>query len=398
MRLPRLFDLSGGGRFWGVVRFRPAEPGIRRARLSIQSDLPGATTTVDLIGGGDDKSPDEAGTLPPTLPPAQQPSPSQADRRSEAARGASEPRLGPQPLDLQIDYGTAPRVPTRPSVNGGVLPLNEKQRASLLRLTHAEIDKAYTAFVSACKDQQQSIASAAKANAEFIALFIEVAFGALMPNIVGNMSKAIVRALQPERLDAEVTRFISDFVSNRDNLKSLATAATKATALRMKQASGAWVVNGVTDFITLLEVQFQSAFTEIDEAIEAEGVPDTQIIAVWAAFHPSVANKLAYAGIVSDLVHRYQRQVAPVGIEMKSGTSGIAERQHETQVFRLVMADGTERFALVRREIRLGFWPGKTELKFVSWIEPEFLSMAIGRTSAIDRAIETVPAAEVDLR
>jgi pyruvate kinase len=66
----------------------------------------------------------------------------------------------------------APAPPSTPTV---VPPLSPKEREELERFTGNRIDRAFVAFVSACKDNREAVKAAAKADAENAALFIDIA-------------------------------------------------------------------------------------------------------------------------------------------------------------------------------------------------------------------------------
>jgi len=308
VQLPRLFDLGQGGRYWGEVRFRPAQQGPRLARLAIQSDLPGTTTTVELIGGVDQ------------VPAGATTEPSVAVRNPSQVVSAERPGSGPLPPKVVPGSHVAsvrqPRVqevrglPPRGRAEQTPFPdaIALSDRNELIRETGNQLIYAAIAFKAACDHVMASEAAKAKASSDVMATLTEVAFGLLVPGL-GRIAEGYSKRLVTSYLDAAIKGFLAD----RDLVKATFTGVTKVGAqVIVKQQSKA--LFGDTELSHLLDLMAQNAmvaFASVTRDLDHLEVPE--MIALWTAYHESVTNKATFEAVLVPFVEGYKRFVSPIG-------------------------------------------------------------------------------------
>lgn len=391
--LPRLFDLGAGMRFGGAITFRPSAAGERHARLSIQSDLPEVITLVDLQGG-----------VPRDLTKRTKLSAIVKEERNRSAPAGVEevpsPRDAAWVSGSRMPYprsrrseGATPASPEHLPVAGRALVLAAEERAQIIHEATTNIPLAFTQFVVACNRVASAIKDAAKKEAEFAAMLIEVGVGFLAPGVVNGLAHVgdlmhADRSVNSERLVA--------LLRNRDLNKAFLAGAAKRKATGVKRDASAIFAGASPDeYLMRLMDATQAAFSAVAAGLRTD--PDEEIVAVWGAFHPAVANQATYTPLVANLVRRFQAQVGSIEPEHSEDTQGAlgASVLHKTKAY-LVRGAAGARLAILTRQLSASFLGGSKRLIFGSWVDEQFREMALARTRSVGEQVETVEESDVE--
>jgi hypothetical protein len=263
--------------------------------------------------------------------------------------------------------------------------ITETQRMELRRITGDRIIAALVEYATACERVKSSLTAAAAANAEMVALVIDVGTGFLAPALGRGIAR-LASALPVHASTAAYRVAIAGL--DTDMVTTLFTEATKVGNQLIK--SHATVLFGETDvdlFVSGLVSATRRGFGAINEGLPA--LADAELGVVCAAFDPSVSNVDVYTEAIRDLVGRFQREVLPIGTvplsfgEMPSNVSppSLAYIRH----------GGRRRPALV--EYRAGFLPFTGDYWFRTWVSPDMEALAKARQGS--SPVEELEAADV---
>jgi len=275
-----------------------------------------------------------------------------------------------------IDKTQKPPIGPPAPVGYGFPPLSAKERAELERFTGNRIDRAFVAFVSACKDNREAVKAAAKAQAENVALFIDIATGFLVP----GLSKGLAKLANNLPVNASNVAYRAALVGlNTDVTKQVFSSATKVANKFMKDNSMTLFGETETDhFIKSLEGLFHRGADEIDKGLP--NLTDMELGVVCAMYDPAVADVDAFRAEILALVTRFQQQV------LKSEEKSVVEMSQVHTRFKgqhhawVDLGGGRKRLALlVRDTLNVTMQPTKVTWSFYSWISPDMEQMVLAK-------------------
>jgi hypothetical protein len=267
----------------------------------------------------------------------------------------------------------APPPPSTPAV---VPPLSPKEREELERFTGNRIDRAFVAFVSACKDNREAVKAAAKADAENTALFIDIATGFLIP----GLSKGIAKLAGNLPVNASNASYrIAIAALNTDTTKAIFTGATKAANQFLKNNSMTLFGETETDhFIKSLEALFHRGADEIDKNLP--NLTDTELGVVCSMYDPSVADVDAFRAEIHALVTRFQREVLKKEDRPEFQVSQAHTYTKHQQHAWVDLGGGRKRLALlVYDKLSVPFQPARETWRFFTWISPDMEQMVLSK-------------------
>jgi hypothetical protein len=266
-------------------------------------------------------------------------------------------------------------------------PLTQEQRTKLEDTTKHRIDKAYAAFVSACKDVKIAVAAAVRAQAEMLALLVDVSMGFLVPGLARGIAK-LANAIPVEASSAMYR--IALAALNQDQVKTSFTAVTKVGVQMIKRNAALLFGESETDaFITQLDKQTQLAFQTISENLSS--VSDRELGVTCAMYDANVANVDTYREEVNKLVLYFKVVIEPI----KKGEATLVEPPNRAYWVERPTGKRLAILGPIYEPLAFAFQVAKDKYQFVRWVHPSFVDMAIKRMEAAVGKVETVKESQV---
>jgi hypothetical protein len=282
------------------------------------------------------------------------------------------------PPDLGVEETPAPGAQEEEK-NYSVAFLSDTDRQEFRRRVGVNLSLAYTAFVSACKDNKQSLRDIAKRRSEWLAVFADVAMGFLAPGIARNLASRVT-ATTPEAQAA-----ISRLILNTDLTKAAFQGATKAAGQYAKDKSLTLFGDTEVDiFIRNLESVYQTAFQQISDTLTERD--DEELVALLAVYDSSVANVFEYSKSIRDLVAKFENQILRIGTD----TTLVS---NQGRVYYILFPDGRKGLALLGK--RYGILGNFLGYSYLTGISMEMQELAIKRSLELFGTIDTVKREEV---
>lgn len=326
----------------------------------------------------------------------------QAEEKA-ALRAAGRPDRAPTPhrlVGLQRAVGNhvvTRLVDGRPIVARNQVPPVPLEEAEQARVAPADrhaletaatgyIPLAFTAFSNATQAHAAAIKNAAKAEAETIALVIDVLTGFAAPLFANYVvSKLTAKAVQ-SGMEAATKQAVITLISKQDAMKAAFTGATKVANQLMKNASNTLFGETEIDaFALALRNTFQRGAAQVLNRLTT--LTDAELIAVWTAYDPDNADETAYRHVLGDIFARYQKQVAPIGTGSGPSLEGgptVDSRVYEVQL------------ATRKRLATLSVW-SSGEHNLWAWITPDMDAIARAKSQALGLGIPTIGLRDVGM-
>ncbi len=260
-------------------------------------------------------------------------------------------------------------------------------RHSLELAIAADLPAAFTAFSNATMAHVASIKNAAKAEAETIATVIDVATGFLAPIFANVVNSKLLTKVATAEVQAATKSAMTALITKQDLLKAAFTGATKIANQYMKTESNAlFGEESIDAFALALRNTFQRGLGQIANRLGS--MPDAELIAVWAAYQPEVADETAYRHVLGGLFTRFQQQVERLGERGGDAYSSSTKKLYTIQL------PATRRLALVDDSYVFG--AGSSKL-FWGWITPDMEPIARAKAAALHLPVDTLQLADLEM-
>ena len=291
---------------------------------------------------------------------------------------------------------TIPPDTAEPSAGPPARALSKDERQRFEREAGEHVTQAMPAFATACAHHREALKSKAKADAELMALVIDILAGFAAPVfatwVAGKMA-AKVAARAKESADVTEIGKLTKILQDRDMTKAAFTGATKVGQQAIKANS--FALFGETEHDAFL-ITAQNAFHKGGQAITDHigDMSDLELVATWGAYSYEYTNVDVYRAVLGDLLGKYDKFVQGVGkqhFEIKN--RGITEDEVDMEN-RVYMADlyGKPRAILVHA-VDAG-WGGPM-LSFSGYVPPEVEGMAKKKTEQIFGKVEAIDPARI---
>ncbi len=183
---------------------------------------------------------------------------------------------------------------------GGVL--SPATRQLLAQQTAVFAAKAYAMYADDCQLLNVELEKAAKSNAEWLALMVDVGMGFYIP----FMGKSIIGAIEKLGLESGAATFVKGVLTDNDIAKAIFTGATKTSCQKIKDESKA--LFGVMPAQQILGILLAGMDSWTDELITtAHQLPEDQLVALWGVLQRVEPG--SYKAELSKLVTKYTNQV-----------------------------------------------------------------------------------------
>jgi hypothetical protein len=236
---------------------------------------------------------------------------------------------------------------------GPELPsLTKEDREAIADAASSNVDKAMTAFTSACGHHHAELTKHAKANAEVAALVIDIFTGFLAPS-VANFAGGYLLDMFLARFPGttEGLLLVTEMAQNKDLVKAAFTGATKSAGQVAKAYS--MPIFGKTDkerFLIAAEKAFHHGAGELTTRLAfhaTNGMSDEELLAVWHGYEPCYTDVEVYITALAGLLAQFDRFVGGQGVDVDQiGIWGEGEIRTERRVYKADLY-GEERLILV---------------------------------------------------
>ncbi len=237
-------------------------------------------------------------------------------RGDSAAELLGSPTAGPasglvqRVINMPIDEGGDAAAPA---------PLPAATRAKLVDDAGNRVDKAFTAFTSACLACSASFKAELTGAEAFVFQLVEVALGYLVPGL-GKAANLLLSKSVPIYA-ADVVQKAALKLIESDGITKALTMATAAGKSHLMNSAPAIATADVKAMLTHLQTQTQVAMQRVGESLS--GCSDGQLLAIHAAYDATSTNVETYTVAVQQIIAQYQRVVMNIG-DRKSGQQGKA--------------------------------------------------------------------------
>ena len=307
------------------------------------------------------------------------------------ARAAADTVAAGTPFAVQSGTGIrvacAPPTPAaqtqaqQPRHMGPPLPLEKAVAASMAPADRhtvelgatVEITAAYTNFAGALDDYVAAINAEAKATAEIVAAVIDILTGFAAP-IFATWAVGKLAALASQAPGDYGKQLLLGLIKKEDVFKSAFTAATKTTSTVIKlEAQPLFGETEIKLFSQLLKGAFHAGIVHLGNRLG--NMPDTELLAVWAAYSETYTSPQAYREALKPLFEHYQEQVEPIGKESSFGYGqSVRSDLYEVQLARR------------KRLATIDVWMlGGNVLK--AWITPDMEAVARAKAAKVGHGI-----------
>jgi hypothetical protein len=304
--------------------------------------------------------------------------------RQSPATGAPSPLSGgltPRPIELFVDA----------------------DRKKIAAETTMEIGTAFTAFVSACASNLSSLKAAAKADAEFVALLIDLATGFLAPAFASWQAEKLLGRLADQAAASMKVGNAENMVAliaRADILKATFTDVTKVVSAQIKSRSQP-LFGEASDEIVLDQLTnvFQSQAVSLAGQIPGmvDRKADAELLSLWHAYDPDYTNVSNYKQEVKHLLDefaRFVKSISELKVDADPLMGDFSGETVRTRAYR-VDAFGQQRVMLVEEYVDESLF-GRETRKFHAWIPKEWEAFAIDQTEQVFGAFTTITLAELD--
>jgi hypothetical protein len=254
--------------------------------------------------------------------------------------------------------------------------LSAQERSELRILTGNDIDKAFAAFLAACGDHKDALKAAAKAEAEVIALVIDVLTGFLAPAVgraLGGLAGRLPLSASPSLTYLRVLNLVENLLENTDATKAIFTGVMKTAGTTLKVKATALFGEGEADlFLTQLADWQQQQAHDLDAQLPH--LSDEELVVIAAAHLPEVSNASAYRERIGNLLTAFRSEVEPIG------STASTEVSSTSSLVAWVRGRGTRRLALISH-VAAAF---VSDYHFIRWISPEMRDLALAKGGTVD--------------
>lgn len=290
--------------------------------------------------------------------------------------------------------------------------LSISEREALINEIERAIPLAYAAFVSACKDAKRRDSMQrlfqVQRSAALLDMFLGIALGVAgvaASRAIGRLAtrfKTPARSLAPTRYVSVpeharllhglrmpkrvgISAKIADLASDETLMREVLKSSTMGVLKNVRASAVSIFDTSATEaFVTHLEVTMQHAAFEVGRRVNQKR-SDEELIALWFAHHPALANVGTYSREIDALVAQHQLQVQPIGAR-----PGFLTYACILEDFR-----GRRRLALVRLQLPAGdvsdpsqkYPPTNWEFDFIRWISDDMAAVALAATSQLNRRL-----------
>ena len=337
----------------------------------------------------------------------------EADRAEETPAGAvaaptPEPALA-QVLSLQQSAGNqaVARVLSRQKVADPPIPDDKPRSIAILpedrkvieAETNMEISTAFTAFTDACRSNIDSLKAAAKAQAEAVALVMDIATGFLAPAFAAWQAERYfgkLAAKASKSLEIVGQEKAIALIAQQDLLKASFTGVAKVGSDQVKR--NAQALFGEADEDLLLE-NLKNEF-QVGAVALAGKVPtmsDTELMSVWFAYDPGVANTTAYKARIKTLLDQYEKYVKAI-MEMElDGDHAMQDYSKTVLGIRAYKIDayGKYRVVLLNERDEYSMFSSSSK-KFRAWVPKMWEPLAEARTKQVFGAFTEIKGDQIE--
>jgi hypothetical protein len=220
--------------------------------------------------------------------------------------------------------------------------LSPQDRQSLEYATLTEIGTAFTGFTDACTANITAMKAAAKADAEFAALAIDIATGFLAPVWANYVVGKLLAKAESKVVDEVSKKTVATLISDSDVIKASFTAATKIGGYDLKKNAVPLFGEYADDkLLDKLKIEFQKNAVSMSGNLPK--MSNDELLATWVAFDPDFANVETYKGAIKTLLDEFHG-VEDLGVHKLFGDD-VQDQNHL-----LVKVDGFG-YAITYREM-----------------------------------------------
>jgi hypothetical protein len=328
-----------------------------------------------------------------------------ASRAAIAATGhnvlARDPRTAAP--DAPSPAGTERSVPA-PDLLDPELLLTPQDRAVIVGETQMEIGTAFTAFTDACIANITAMKAAAKADAEMFALVLDIATGFAAPafanwatakwvaKLNSSAAASMAKDTAAAAAKAEPAKLLG-VISHSDALKAKFTGVSKVAGDQIKR--NATALFGESDEDVLLDhlkSRFQAGAVTLAGRVADPKLSEAELLSIWIAYDPSVADVFAYKAQVKALLDQYQQFVKPIMETTLPGERAMGDYMSSTIGIRAYAIDayGQNRVVLLDQS------EAANTKTFRAWVPAKWQDMAIERTKKVFGGYSSIKGEQID--
>jgi uncharacterized protein DUF4157 len=267
--------------------------------------------------------------------------------------------------------------------------------------TQSELLIAAKDFTAACDAHIAALKALAKAKADNLALLVDIFMGFLSP----VMTNVVLTSRLGPKLDGLFQQFAKQvgdakkeirIVSEADIIKTSFSTATKLANDQLKK-------NAQPLFGEIAEEQFLDRLAkEFDKGVihlsgQLHKMSPVQLISVWAAYDPDIANKANYKTVLQEILKQFRlvQEISHKEFPRHPGSRemGMTPSHMDFRAYYIV-AGGKRALAIVS-EIPNPLGPGNYRM-FRGWVtEPGLADSAVQQTKKTFGEVKQIPAGEV---
>jgi len=274
-------------------------------------------------------------------------------------------------------------------------------RKTIEEETHAELLIAAKDFTAACDAHVEALKALAKAKAENLALLFDIFMGFLAP----VMANVVLTSRLGTKLDGVFQRFTKQVgeakkeirvISEADLIKTSFATATKVANDQLKK-------NAQPLFGEIAEEQFLDRLAkEFDKGVihlsgQLHKMRPVELVSVWAAYDPEIANKENYKTILQGILNQFHlvQEISHKEFPYRPGSRdpGSTPSHMDFRAYYIV-ANGKRTLGIVS-EIPNPMGPGLYRM-FRGWVtEPGLVDAALQETTKTFGEVKEIAAGEV---
>ena len=282
--------------------------------------------------------------------------------------------------------------------------LTPQDRAVIVGETQMEIGTAFTAFTDACTANITAMKAAAKAEAEMFALVLDIATGFAAPAFanwatakwVAKLNSSAAASMAKDAAAAatksEPAKLLG-VISHSDALKAKFTGVSKIAGDQIKR--NATALFGEQDEDVLLDhlkSRFQAGAVTLAGRVADPKLSEAELLSIWIAYDPSVADVSAYKPQIKALLEQYQRFVKPIMETTLPGERAMGDYLSSTIGIRAYAIDayGENRVVLLDQS------EAANTKTFRAWVPEKWRDMAIERTKKVFGGFTSIKGEQID--
>lgn len=275
------------------------------------------------------------------------------------------------------------------------LKLTDSQKTLLIGEVGDRIGIAFSKFSEACNDKAAALRAAAKDSADFASLLIGIGLSFVMPGLGKGLAAGISKLVPVDAPDLAYKAAIKG-IDNADKIVGkvigMAKDATVKEVERVLRRTEA--ENFLEEMKQAMSVTAQKV--RMDLINRADTIAPEEIYGLLANYDAGIATKEAYLKKISSLVDSYQKEVAPIGDVDITWLGQGGSISHKKMAYWIEGPAKTYLAILKKSEHSMASLSGaKPRYEFVNWVYPKMMDMAIAKTEAMNKKVETIPLTKV---